>query len=814
MKGLLGSVFSLGMMFVGQGAWVGIFKTLGLQILSNKLAGKQQGPRLSDLSINLDGEGLEKPRGWGRWGQDMRLVGSNGLKERTVESGGGFLGLEPTTVEYKYSSEAFHVGGRGPITRPRRIKLGYDTIAEYDSGTWKFATVAWKDVDGGNNENKEGYFEGSWSIKKKSTGKFRLYKGTRNQPVDPFWVATKGAGNWTNYPDEWCLYVYVANVARYGQTVPRPWLEMEYTVTDLPSIILEIGRWVNRKPEDFNLTALEGMSVVKHDGEGFVVDSRRPADEILGDLMDLYKFYLPEIDGVITAVKWPPDLSDAPVLTDKVFRVQAGYNSKNDVAPSPIIVAEGESLAEVSEIIFQDIGRDNQAGYRYARRWDAISRRKSSKGYSATLKGSHAGDIVRTALAEDYAQATGKDGTLGMEYFNVAPADAFWVEMPDGLRPMALSIKTTPFFGPIGTKNLGFDPLAFGLPELPDTEGLQRETPVEPGLPILFVAEYPLAVSGNYGATTPALVFGACAYPSEDFDDVGRVNYDKMANGEWKEFDEDPIKNESIIGELTSSYTPLPPTAGFVAEESFNCRLYGGNLSTILNNDDDVDNYLIFSNGLIVCYRECEKVAESEAGDIYKFSNLYAGPWGTDDFLETLSSGTRLLPLRHNGHALSGPEWAKMGNNPSKWIGQPIRVRLKGASLGVSKIFDPFHAENVRPPSPVIESATRGIDGSLMLHGRARTRFFQDSQNTTTSSYTFKEYRFVAGYKYQIELTSGGTTGTIEMYTANERGSYDFNITAAKIIEIFGEVPASLTGEIALVGQYGAGRKRPFAASL
>ncbi len=799
--GLLDTVLNIGAGFATGGASV-YWRAAAMAFMLVKGSPTQKGPRLSNLSITLDGEGQEIARGWGRWLQEMRLVYTSGLieKKKTKKSG-GLLGTSigaAKVTTYKYGTQCVMIGGRGPISRVNRIDLNQFALYDYNGGDEQGAKLVWNGQ--------------IWEGQTKAGIKIRVYPGTLDQPVDPVLVAAKGENSWTNYPGKWLLVLEIPDLEKYGNSMPRVSVEAEYEVTDLPAIIEEIGSWVGLEATDFDLSALEELTVAPTDKEGFSVDSRRKAADIVGELMDLFHFSLSEVDGVLRAVLRP----SGPVFSLKQddLQVTAGYKSEK-AATSPLRLADEESLSQIKEIISRDPDRKNAPGYRYARRTGleitsaaSGTKRKTTFQTSAAMSGARASDVARVLLAEEWAGALGVKGTLGVEYLYLSAGDEGTVETEDGLKYVVLDDASPPLFGPIEVNLMGLDPLVYNLPLRDETAGIERPTPLEKGDLVVFVGEIPIVVS-QYLAQK-AYAVGACRLTRGAGFDGAVVNVDRREpGGEWKEVDEDELEDEAIIGELTSDWTPAEGSDS--TDEGFSCRVWGGALSSAVGGREDV-NLILFSNGLLCTLQSLTQTAGSDDSRFYSIESLRAGVYGSDDLKEPLTAGTRFMLLNdQSGEMVEGPQLG--GAPPMPVAGTELRLRINERDSDEQVTWDlgVLVGENTRTPSPVVMSL-RDSDGALTLVGSGRTRFYETATLAgLPATGIYREKEFGQGFKFQVNLSAAGQSASAIRYSTDDQADFTFAFTAPELATLLGRTAQQIGGDdiavsIALYGEVALGR--------
>ena len=780
---------------VATGGWMGAARGIGLMALGSLISsGKNvQGSRLSELGVTLDSEGAEIPRGWGTWRQGLRLVWSSRLIEHKKKKRGGKGG--PTITEYSYSTKLLYLGGRGPITRINRIKLNQYAIYDWNGGQEKGCELTWSD--------------GHWSGRTKGGITIRVYPGTLMQPVDTLPETDKGVEQWTNYPNQWLLALEIDDLKKYNNSLPQVTVEPYYNVVGLQSIIEEIGGWADLTQRDFDLRQLAGLSVAPSVGEGFVVDSRKAAAEIVGELMDLYHFSMPEVDGVLRAVRRPSGF--VAQLDENAMRTRVGYERDASVADSPLVEADENALPQIKEMVFRDVKREYAAGYRYARREGTGSRRKSSVSTGAALTGARAAGIARVLLAEEHAASRSCSAMLGLEHLRLAAGDEALLQTSDGLKPFLIDSLTTPFFGPLEARWIGTDPLVYGLPLPPDTSGLDVLPPAEHGLPILFVGECPSPPADSKFWSWPSFIVGVAPFPGDSWDGAV-INLDRQSDGatEWKEIAEKTLSNIATIGELTAPWTPTSPERGFVTTP-MNCKVWGDTLANCPVAAAEIGaNLILFENGVMACFASAQLSASGGGANFYVVSQIQSGLFGSDDLLGgAMPAGTRFIVLSDSeGHLDGAPMWFDW-SKARESLGTSLRLRVNVAGNDNEQLTTPvgtFAGRNVQPPSSVIEAATRLSNGDLRIVGRARSRDANVNLQTDATRLRLDEAKSGGAFKFLVTLESGGQSRTLERLSPDDLGAFDWTITADELSALFGQAPGALSGAIALDGKFGLGR--------
>jgi hypothetical protein len=158
-----------------------------------------EGPRISDLKVQVSSYGVSIPRGYGGFPVAGNVIWSTDLQEDRESEDVGKGGPSQTQVTYSYSVSCAIALCDGPIAGVRRIwadsKLVYDARADADA-----------DTIGASAEFAEF---------------FTLYLGTEDQQPDPTIEATEGAGNVPAYRGTAYIVFTDLPLGDYGNRLPN-----------------------------------------------------------------------------------------------------------------------------------------------------------------------------------------------------------------------------------------------------------------------------------------------------------------------------------------------------------------------------------------------------------------------------------------------------------------------------------------------------------------------------------------------------------------------------------------------------------------
>jgi hypothetical protein len=810
--GFLDTIIGVGAAFATGGA--SLYWQAAAFIYSFSKGGPEQfGARVGDRNVALDGEGQVKSRTWGRDRIELKMVYTSGLiEDEKSKKKGGLFGIGGTKVTtFTYAHNGVYLAGRGPITQPHRLKLNQYVPWDWNGGAQQGGTLTFNGQ----------FWEGETRLKsdKKAT-KIRIYPGTLDQPVDPLLVAAKGPNQWTNYPGDVVVAIEVPDVVKYGQQAPRGSLEHENNQTEVSDVILEVASWVGLGPGDFDLSAVEGITVAPTPGEGFTVSSRRSASSIIEELMDTYDFSLPEKDGVFVAV-----LNDQPRAATLLARDQRIHTFGEGTPDTGLIEEDEDSLPEIMEATFGDVGREGATGYRCARRqqleFTGGADNGTSKKENFTLSGSYRGArvarVCQVRLGKRWAGARKIALSWGLKHLYLASGDRVGVESPLGdgeVFDVQLPKLDIPLFGATRCIAPLHDPLLFGLELGPETGDIDRKTPVEPGAPIVFAGECPVVDADNFPFSQKCYIVAVCRSVFDTSWEGAVINVDVLPpGGTWKEVDEGEYENEAIIGELTTAWTPELPSSG--ATGDFSAQVWGG---AIFPSTAPLGNLALFDGGLLAVLGSAAHTGSGGDSRLYSVSGVQSGVLGSDDFVlgEPLPAGTRFVMLTDAaGDFEDGPLWKRAPKLTQ--LGTQVRLRINeqnGDGEQVTWDMGEPSGQNVRTPSPVV---TVSRESGLSLAGYGRTRIIDnmalDGQPDQGGPYL--EKAFSLGYKFQITLNCAGASADLIRYTTDDQAAFDFNWSAAELSILLNRTEEQIaadeiTGTIAQYGEISLGRPAQF----
>jgi hypothetical protein len=315
----------------------------------------RQGPRLGDLAVQTSSYGTAIPKLFGTLRAAGTVIWSTDLQEQRGGSGGGKG--RPRTVEYSYSASfAVALSGR-PIGGVRRIWADGKLLRGV-AGDFKTAT------------------------------KYRLYRGSEDQAVDPLIASAEGAGSAPAYRGLAYAVFEDFQLADYGNRIPSLTFEVEADggAVSIGAIASELSGG-----------AVAAGSTPVLGGYAASGDSVRGAIEALSDVVPLS---LIEREGRLLMT-----LRDEQPIAVRAEELGAGARGESGRSEF-VRTAAGVVAGEVS-VAYYDPARDFQTGLQRASRPGA-ARRTDRKALPAAITAGEAKVFAEQRLAAiAAARATG-----------------------------------------------------------------------------------------------------------------------------------------------------------------------------------------------------------------------------------------------------------------------------------------------------------------------------------------------------------------------------------------------------------------------
>lgn len=281
-----------------------------------------EGPRLSDLAVNVSTYGVPIPQ---LYGDQNRVAGnviwSTGLIERQTTSSSGGKGGGQRVENYSYSMSLAVALGQGPLSRIKRIwansKLMFDIdlvqnvpVATPEVGM----TVVGSSHFGIGNV---GLLEGApFEV-------LRFYTGNATQQVDPTIESYEGVGDTPAYRRTAYLVIQGLQLADYGNRMPN----IEVEVVAQPEIRVSAVVWdICRRAGVHAVTSSLNFSL-----DGYAVSRAGNAAAALRPLMAAYHFDVAEQGGQIRCVLRGGDVEATIPIEDMGARAAVNDTNKEPI---------------------------------------------------------------------------------------------------------------------------------------------------------------------------------------------------------------------------------------------------------------------------------------------------------------------------------------------------------------------------------------------------------------------------------------------------------------------------------------------------
>lgn len=344
---------------------------LGQQIDRKLIGGKTvKGPRLGDLSVQTSSYGTMIPRVYGTMRVAGTVIWSTDLKERKKKSGGGKG--KPKTVTYSYSvSLAVALSSREAV-RVRRVwadgKLIRDTNDRFTVKT-----------------------------------KFRFYRGSETQAVDPLIATIEGAGNTPAYRGLAMAMFEDLQLEEFGNRIPLLTFEIEgdSVSPSLQAVFADLSGG--------NIACASSQQVAGYAAHGS--DIRTAAEP----LVESFGIDLAEYDEGLRSI-----VSAEPLI---IAAEAMGHSS--EAKRLPRIERQQSSAATLPAMLtlnYYERSRDYQAGQAHASMREA-GRRTEQLDLPAVLEATTARSLAERALARQWAQRERVTLRLPPAYLALAAGD-------------------------------------------------------------------------------------------------------------------------------------------------------------------------------------------------------------------------------------------------------------------------------------------------------------------------------------------------------------------------------------------------------
>ncbi len=664
--------------------------TIGSMVDNMLFPTKQEGPRLSDLSVQTSTYGNPIPL---VWGPENRLAGnviwSSGLKETSHKTHqGGKGGPSVTTTSYTYSA-SFAVAvcdcsKRGPIQRIVKIwankKLVYDVSPQ--SGT------------------DAGLSAELWSS-------LTFYNGDFAQTPDPTMEAALGVGNVPAYRGT--AYVVIENfqLADYGNRLPS----LEFLVEadeeiSAASVLQQIAVLCGIGPNQCSTGLVQGLV------RGFTIGSASSGTAAIQPLALAYNFDPAQTAGQLRFMPRGLGLAGTIDLED------LAAHAFGEERPSPLVWMRAleTQMPRESSVSFPDPERDYQVNSQTARRQAGSADSNLTAQLPIVIDVDTARQLADRLLWEAWVGRTTATGQVDDRWIGMEAGRAYGVLTPAGVvEPVRLKTKTR---GANGVTELEF---------ARDRSQVYRSTAT--GIP----STVPEQVVNVPGPSHIILIDGPILQDADD--DTGfYFVVDGLQEGSFRgadvvrsadgggSYDEvEPVGFESVIGtidelgsgpsEVFDNVNVIRVTLDDDADELESVTeldvLNGKNVAWVGGADGEDGEILQFKTATLV------------GAGVYDLSGLLRGRLGTEYAIAAHGSGDRFVLLE------TGPT-RRTDFSAADWNKTRIykAVSLLTAEADAVPVTFTNTGEGKRPLSPVHVVGTPTVDGLVITWDR-RSRYRQ-----------------------------------------------------------------------------------------
>jgi hypothetical protein len=269
-------------------------------------------------------------------------------------------------------------------------------------------------------------------------------------------------------------------------------------------------------------------------------------------------------------------------------------------------------------------------------------------------------------------------------------------------------------------------------------------------------------------------------------------------------------RENATCGVLTSAFDPA-------TDSEISLKSIRGELTSASDSQyRQGGNVMVFDNGLVLQFKTAyiEDYDADEDEIFYTISDLSGPRFGSEYAANALTSGAKWVLFKDaSNNECDGVFWKKAKTGA---IGRnDVRISSfidPDKNSSYSNVYLNYRARNMEALPPVVVDSIRD-DGDLVLRGRSRTRYAEDNYQSDASLHRLSETPTAQGWKFHIKLNALSQTKRLDLYSNDERAGFDFRITSATLISLFGEVPSEINGTIQMQGKYGLGREAAFDAN-
>ncbi len=610
----------------------------------------REGPRLAELSVTTSSYGMPIPRHYGRMRVAGQVIWATDLVEHKETQGGGKGAPSVTTYTYSVSF-AVALASR-PIDKVGRI--------------WADGKL----LRGASGDMKTG-------------GRFRLHRGTADQPPDPLLASAERAGRCPAYSGLAYAVFDDLQLADFGNRIPA--LTFEVIADSLPlTVETLVGDVLDETDAAVGLPGVEGLSV-----EG-------PVGEMLAALDPLFPMDCDACDAFLTL---RPDrrqaavvaLPEAATSTEKDdFGGNAGYARKRGP----------ETEQPVAVLRYYDVERDYQPGAQRAAGRPSPGQPRSIELPAALSAASARGLIQNAAKRTLWGRQT---VSWRMTQLDPAVRPGATVSLPG--HPGLWRVREWEW------RSHGVDltlvRLSGGPADSLAADPGRASTAPDHLLGATELAAFELPWDGNSGTSIP-LVMAAASSANGNWS--GAALYAAQGDGTLQPLGPSG-RTRATIGQTLAALPPASPLVfdrhGFVDVQLISADMYLGG-ATVRQLAMGANKAIIGEE--IIQFGSAQRLADGA----WRLSQLLRGRAGTEAAIADHDAGERFVLLDGTGQvldaeivgSLSVHSVAAVGLGDAGPVSAPIQLRGIGW----------------RPLSPVHATCTRLADSSRRISWTRRAR--------------------------------------------------------------------------------------------
>lgn len=718
---------TVGSIFGGPiGGFIG--SAIGSMIDNELFPQKQQGPRLTDLSVQTSTYGNSIPF---MVGPENRAAGnviwSSGLIETVHQksSKGGKGGPSVETTSYTYAA-SFAVAlcdcsKRGPIKGVEKIWANKKIVYDATGSTTPESAGLWSSL--------------------------AVYLGDFTQTPDPTIEAKLGVGEVPGYRGTAYIVIENFQLADYGNRLPM--LEILVRADDEMTFGGAVAKIITICGFDPNTVS---VGLLSGDLRGFMIGTASSGTAAIQPLALVGDFDTAQVGG---GLRFQPRAT--PPFSSIALDDLSGHAFGQD-RPSPLKWTRSPetSLPREASVSFPDPDRDYQVNSQTARRQTGSSQNNLSQQVAIVMDTDTGRKTADRLLWEAWTARVTAEASTDDRWRMIEAGKSYCVPTPAGLESLRLKAKRRGANGVVELELARDQAAVYESTAAGIAAGVPVQTVNVPGPSTIMLLDMPILQDGDDDTGFYFMVDGvsdgwrgANVVRSQD----GGLTYDQLA----------PVGFESMLGTIDALATG--PTAIFDTTNVVRVTL-----------DDDGDELesvteLDVLNGKNVCWIGGDDGADGEvlqyttatlvAPGVYDISGLLRGRFGTEFAVGTHAAGERFVSLELgpiNRIDFTAADWNKTRDYKA--------VSLLTAEADAVPVDFTNTGEGKRPLSPVhIVGDTSS--GDLVVTWLRRSRYRSPglgggplALGETSESYEIDVYR---GVTFKRTLTA--TTATVT-YTA------------------------------------------------